>query len=226
MSTVAEQDVPCPSCGSPTSVELFYSLHAVRRPDHRQAVLDDTLQRATCPACGAAFRVAPQLVYLDPSRGQWILASPVEHAARWTGFEEAAEELFDQDFGSAAPAPVAAIGRRLRPRVVFGWAALREKVLADALGVDDALLEAVKAVVLLGGDTVALDDTELRLVGADDDALELARLEPGSGRHVESLRVPRSLLADVGGADWTAIRELVAGGLYVDVGRMLAEEAA
>jgi hypothetical protein len=74
MSLFRPETIDCPRCDTPVAFEVADSVNADLRSDLRDAILDDSFQRGTCPGCGVAFRVAPNLSYLDVSRGQYIVA--------------------------------------------------------------------------------------------------------------------------------------------------------
>lgn len=56
---------------------------------------------------------------------------------------------------------------------MFGWAALREKLICQDLGVDDTTLEFLKMAIMRDVERPPVaDETELRLTGGDVDTLE------------------------------------------------------
>ena len=65
MSRLHEQTPACPEGGKPVEVGVTSSVNATRRDDLREAILADRFQRASCPHCGAGFRLEPDLTYLD-----------------------------------------------------------------------------------------------------------------------------------------------------------------
>lgn len=221
MSTIQTIDTPCAVCGASLSVPLATNVNAQRRPDHRAAILDGSLQALSCPACGAANRVEPELSYLDQPRGQWILVEPYGRRGEWAALEEAAVAIFSRHFGPSAPPAAAAIGAELEPRVVFGWSALREKLWCRAADVDEASLELLKLVTLRARGGPLSDDLELRLVLADAEGLELAWIEEPGELEQERLRLPRALLAELEGPDWDELRDTLNAGLYLDLHRLV-----
>jgi hypothetical protein len=226
MSIIENEEETCPGCGQALRVDVIHSINGHRRPDLRAAILDDTLQRARCPHCEATFRVAPRFSYVDATRGEWILVEPASGLAEWKDLEEAAAEIFDRTYGPRAPALAREVGEMLQPRVTFGWPALREKLLCSQLGLDDVSLEVVKATILREGGELPLgDDVELRLVGADADALTLAWLDAGTGAPIEELIVPRARLRDAASADFEPLRDALTVGSFVDLHRVLVPVA-
>ena len=225
MSLMQSVSADCPACGTTADTTLVSSLNADRRPDLRQDVLDNRLQLCTCAKCGTEFRVVPQLSYIDFGRKQWILAHPVSELPRWQELDGTAKEIFDDALGARAPAPAQTVGRDISPRVVFGWPALREKLVCRELGLDDVELELFKIAVIRGvPKPPATDDAELRLVGADGDDLLLSWIVGETGAEITSLKVPRSLYQEIAAdsAGWAELRNELTGGTFVDLNRLLA----
>ena len=228
MSLFEPAEVPCPTCGATLTFDLVASVNADRRPDLRIAILDGSFQLTSCGSCGTTVRLPPTLVYVDMARGQWIMAKPVSEYPNWTALEALARQTFDVSYGKAASLPAQQIGRGLRPRIVFGWAALREKLLAAEEGIDDVALEQLKLSILREVTGAALnDDSELRLVDADADTLTLAWLVSDTERSLSTLDVPRSALDGLAGeAAWAPLRDRLAASTFVDTGRLLLAEPA
>ena len=225
MSLFKTTALDCPACARPLSFETVHSVNADRRPDLRAAILDGSFQRMKCPHCGASFRLDCDFTLLDIGRGQWIVAAPVAAIVDWQAREAQAREMFERAYGAHAPAVAREVGQGLRPRIVFGWPALREKLVVADLGLDDVALEAVKATVLrssgpIPGRAVA----ELRLVAADGDQLLLAWQRSYDGAAGDVLSAPRALhdqiVADAAGG-WAAFRAGFEGALFVDLKREL-----
>src|SRR5690348_16409270 len=126
MSLFVNAHATCKQCGKETDVRLAASVNAARRPDLRQEILDGTFQAETCPACGARLRLPVHLSYLDIDRGQWILAESIDLLPQWRDVEAEAHDVFERSYGSGAPTIAQEFGAGLRPRLVLGWAALRE----------------------------------------------------------------------------------------------------
>jgi ribosomal protein S27E len=225
MSRFQTGEVSCPSCGRALSFQTAYSVNADRRPDLREAMLAGTFQRIDCPHCTARLRLDPDFNVLDIARGQWIAAAPVAGIAQWKAREDAARALFERAYGTEASDMAQAIGKKLKPRITFGWPALREKLLAAAHGLDDIALEACKAAVMRGVKGLPVSAVSaLRLADVNGDRLVMAWLRSYDGAEGEAVNVPRSLhdkvLADVDGA-WAGFRRDFDGALFVDLNRML-----
>src|SRR5664279_3669620 len=144
MSLFKTIEIKCPACGVTTPFEAVHSVNADRRPDLRKEILANEFQRVQCGACDAPFRLDPSFNYIDLKRGQWIAALPVVELENWKQREDAARQTFALAWGEEARE----IGAGLRPRLTFGWPALREKILAREHGLDDVALEACKATAM------------------------------------------------------------------------------
>jgi hypothetical protein len=225
MSLFRSETLDCPRCDTPVAFEVADSINADRRPDLRDAILEGSFQKGTCPSCGVAFRVSPDLSYLDVGRGQWVLALPYELRPRWAEVEQHARDLFARGFGPAAPVSARLISERVSVRVVFGWSGLSEKLLCAEHGLDDAVLESLKISLLRHGEAVRLRaHSTLRLVAVADDALSLGWLVADEASPDETLVVPRELFEMVAvDAAWTALRADLAAGPFVDFDRLLVE---
>ncbi|MGE0859349.1 MAG: CpXC domain-containing protein [Gammaproteobacteria bacterium] len=230
MSLFEQQEVTCPACGTPQQVEIAFTLNATRRPDLRDAILERSYQRFACENCGQVFRPEPHLAYLDIRRNQWILAKAVTDVAQWSDFEAAARVLFDDNYGDKASEAAQAVGDTLTVRVVFGWSALREKLLIEAAGLDDVTVEYVKVLLLRALDETPLaDDAELRFESlGDDDVLRFVWYVGASETPVEEVEVSRALydLAVNDPEPWRALRETLSAGPFVDMNRLLVPEEA
>ena len=144
----------------------------------------------------------------------------------WLPRSGAAATQFARAYGSDAPDVAREIGARLTPRVVFGWPALREKLLVGDLGLDDVALEAVKATVLRASASIpGRAVSELRLVATDKNDLVLAWQRSYDGAAGPVFSVPRALhdriAAREEGDGWDAFRAGFEGALFVDLKREL-----
>jgi hypothetical protein len=217
----------CPACNTPVSFELVFSVAADRRPDFRDAILDGSFQREHCPSCGTTFRADPEFSYMDIGRGQYIGVWPASKWPQWRECADRTRETFDEMLGVGAPPEAREIGDALVARVVFGWAALVEKILCRQAGIDDVTLEIAKALVMRNAAEIRLPGAqELRLVRLDGDAPVVAWVNLADGRPSDASRVPRQLIAEIEAApeQWAALRERITDGLVVDLQReMLAD---
>jgi hypothetical protein len=225
MSVFHQATVACGKCGTANDVDLAASVNADRRPDLRSAILDGSFQALKCEKCGTALRLPAHLTYLDTGRGQWIVVDSFAALPNWKHAEAEAQDAYDVTFGLDAPDASREIGEGLTPRLVFGWPALREKLIAGDLGLDDITLELLKMSVMatVSGPPVA-DETELRLVGGDKATLRFAWFVSASEQQIATLKVPRGTYDDIvdDADDWDAMRADLAGHLFVDAKRLLS----
>lgn len=223
MSIFHPATMSCPSCGTDTTVQRTASVNADRRPDLRAAILDGSFQAEPCSKCGATLRLPPHLTLLHVRGAQWIMAEPVSLLAQWTQVEDEARATYAETFGDAAPPLARDIGKDLQVRLVFGWTALREKLIARDLGLDDVTLELLKIAVMRSVDGAPLsDETELRLTGGDEVSLDLVWVVAATERVLTGVTVPRILYDGIAAdADaWAALRDQFAGKLLVDLRRL------
>lgn len=219
----------CPKCGTKAEVQRVGSVNADRRPDYRTAILDGSFQAANCGRCGERLRFPPHLTYLDVGRNCWIAVEPASLISRWETIESEVFEVFDRGFGRSAPPAAQELGRSVRPRLVFGWAALREKLRCQDLGLDDVILELLKMAVMRQVNAApAADQTELRLMAGDGATLRLQWIESDSESALASLDVPREVYDEIGeyAEDWALARDKFSGVFLVDVGRLLIRASA
>ena len=227
MSLFHSETIACPGCGAQQRVEVASSVNADRRPELRDAILDDSLQRITCDACGAKARLAPHLTFLDVGRRQWVLTLPAADRVLWDSFERGALDVFNGSFGPEAPPAARALGEQIAVRVAFGWSGLREKLLCRQLGVDDVELELLKLLLMRtveAGDV--RDGAALRLIGATEEgALQIGWVEDDGEAVVDVLDVPRDLLDGIhaDGAAWDQVRAELTSGPFVDITKALVE---
>lgn len=225
MSVFHRATATCGKCGTTNGVNLAASVNADRRPDLRAAILDSSFQSLKCESCGTALRLPAHLTYLDIGRGQWILVESFATLPNWKAAEAEALAAYDLAFGPDAPEVSREIGEGLAPRLVFGWPALREKLVAGDLGLDDTTLELLKMslIATVPAPPVA-DETELRLTGGDDTTLRFAWIVSASEQEIATLEVPRDAYDDIADdpEEWEAARSDLAGHLFIDIKRLLS----
>jgi hypothetical protein len=213
----------CPVCGTETEVQRSASVNADLRPDLRDAILDGSFQAEPCAKCGESLRLPPHLTLLNLGRAQWIMVEPADMLEQWAEVEEEAQATYEESFGSQAPPAAREIGKELRARLVFGWSALREKLIARDLELDDVTLELLKIAIMRTVDKPPLSDqTELRLAGGDDRSLDFVWVVADTEAVLNRLAVPRGIYDDIA-ADteaWAPLRERFDGKLLVDLRRM------
>lgn len=229
MSVFYQATIECGHCQTTNHVDYAVSVNADRRPDLRAEILDGSFQSLACSSCGAALRLPAHLTYLDIGRGQWILVESHETLANWRAAEDEAKATFDLAFGPQTPDVTQAIGAELKPRLVFGWPALREKLIVGDLGLDDETVELLKMSLIASVDAPPLaDQTEFRLMSGDDATLNFAWLVSASEQQIAALAVPRGAYEDIvdDADDWAAMRASFDGQMFVDMQRLLSGSGA
>ena len=225
MSIFVSRSIACPACGAAVSFEMVHSVNADRRPDLRQAILARRFQRQECPACSNSFRLDPDFNYLDLARGQWIAAALVAVLGAWRQRESDTKALFARAYGKDAPDTVRALAERLRPRLTFGWPALREKLLIAAHGLDDIAVEACKATAMRGSEDLSFPAAaDLRLLMAQKDRLVFAWQDNADAELGEWIAVSRALHDEIVADDdgqWQLFKTGFDGALFVDLARDL-----
>lgn len=228
MSVFTQQQFKCPACDTPVDCELVHSVNIDRRPDLRDAILDGSFQRVECPTCGNSFRPDPEMIYIDRGRGQYIGVWPASRRGDWAACAAKTRETFDASFGANAPPSARQLGETFTVRVVFGWPALVEKLLAREAGIDDRTLEAAKLVVMRSGETTPVPGRrELRMMALQDGDPLLTWLGPAQDDDdtPATIHVPMALIEEIDAHpdEWKDLRDSVADGDVVDFQReMLA----
>ncbi len=170
-------------------------------------------------------RIAPRFVYLDVGRGQWIVVHPADEIARWPAIEREAAETFDAGFGSGAPPVARELAAEIEASVVFGWPAIRERLLAAELGIAAAPLELLKMLVMAQGPMFWDIEQELRLTGGDAATLRFDLIESATEAIVSSFEVARdgynSIVAEPDA--WAPLRALIADGMFIDMRRVMVD---
>jgi hypothetical protein len=224
MSLFKNVTMPCPACGKEIEFEAVHSVNADRRPDLRDEILNGKFQSISCDMCQFSFRLDPEMTYLDIGRGQWIAVHPFGSIGKWETLEGQARTAFNRSYGPAAPAAARELGAGLKPRLTFGWGALREKIFIQSQGLNDIDLELTKIAVLNGSDAVPLTaKTELRLADVQGNILVMAWVVAEMGEVAEKLAVPRGLYDEISAdqVGWKALRDELQDRLFVDMQRLM-----
>ena len=223
MSLFHPLNVVCPFCEAVVTMEAVGSVNADRRPDLRDAILEDHFQDTACNSCGESFRLQPQFNYLDAGRRQWIAALPAVRMPHYLEAEDEVSDLFDRSYGKKAPAAAQAVGRDLDVRITFGWPAIREKLLARANDLDDTVLELLKLDIIRRIPKAPLGPgIELRLTAIMERQLAFAWINAQAEDAIEELLVPRDWYDAIAGDDeaWKATRDRLEDGPFVDMQKL------
>ncbi|HVY14287.1 MAG TPA: CpXC domain-containing protein [Rhodopila sp.] len=231
MSLFQDVATQCPACKVALSYEMVHSVNADRRPDLRDAILDSSFQVLTCESCGENFRIEPQFTYVHMAGKQFLTVWPVSRIDDWVAMEKRGDDSYLSFYGPNTSEAAQQIGRELTRRTVFGWAALREKIVSAAAGIDDVTLELAKIAMLRWAEGLeAAYDVEMRLLGIGDDGnLVFGTYAPGEEVLKDVITVPKDLLSEIeaDAESWQPLRERLTEGSFVDAQRLqMATEPA
>lgn len=146
MSTFRPYPATCPACRHEWQVEVARGLHITRLPDIRERLLRGTFQVFTCPACNAPTVFEATVVYTDFDRNEYVAAETLA-SAHWQAAVARHETVFRDCFVNGPPI-AQDMGKRFKRRLVYGFRALREKLVLWDAKLDDRVVEAVKGDVL------------------------------------------------------------------------------
>lgn len=147
MSTLAAVTLKCPRCGAEVRGEVGVVVNLDQRLDLRAAILGRVFNTLVC-ACGERTLVVRTVAAIDFRRRQWIVCYPPFAEVHWLDLATAVQGTFERTLGT-----VPAGDRGAQPflvRVVFGYEALREKLVLFDAGLDDHAVEVEKVGVLAG----------------------------------------------------------------------------
>lgn len=225
MSIYRDRVLECPHCRHAESHPVALSLDADRAANERQAIMDGSFQRFTCPACGREFRADGPLIYLDFTDKLWFGVFPRTWEQTWWQYEQEPTLAFQRNVEENSPALVRSWAPGFRIRAVFGLQGLREKLLCHSTGIDDVILEAYKLQLLrtMGPHELSAR-ARPRLRAVDDDTLRLdvPRPEASQPSRVAQVAVARVELQRIEHEreEWTEILATLSAGPYVDLGRI------
>lgn len=223
MSLYSSMDVACSECGQRSTQTVYSSVNAARSPWLRDDVLAERLHVFECPFCRAEFVAETPFVYLDVPRGHWVVHYPPSWEDAYPTHEaDAGRLLREATSPPEAPERAATLLDGAQVRVVFGLAALREKLVGWDAGIDDAALEALKVDLLRSVEGLWFHPAgRPRLREASPESLTFAATSHEND-DVLQITIPRTACEDITGAPGFGplLSELRAG-RYVDVGRVL-----
>jgi hypothetical protein len=227
MSLFTSMNVQCPNCNETQNIKAVGSVNADRRPDYRDAILDESFQIVTCSKCATTFRTEPLFNYLEVAKGHWIAAMPARQMPDFLEIEDEVNATFSVSYGENAQTSARDIGKGLNPRLTFGWPAVREKILIESLGLDDVTVELLKLDLLRRlPDAPFAPGIELRVVAGDSDSLSFAWVNSGSEEVIQSFSANRALLDEITGnqAGWAKVRSQLTNGPFVDIQKLYMGE--
>ncbi len=223
MSLFHPLTVKCPNCEAYVMVEAVGSVNADRRPDFRDAIMDNAFQDTTCGACEHTFRLQPEFNYLDAGRCQWIAAMPAYDMPRYLEMEDVVADLFEKSYGAKAPKAARDVGDNLNVRMTFGWPSMREKLIAAANDLDDVVLEMMKLDMLRTMPSAPLaPGVELRVVAVTDVDLAYCWMRSDTEEVIQESVCPRGWYDGIA-ADpepWANLRSQLTDGAFVDMQKL------
>lgn len=160
MSTFRSYEATCPACEHRWTVELARGLHITRLPHIREQLVSGRFQVSPCPRCTSPTVFEATVVYTDFERHEYI-ACETAASASWQAAIARHQTVFRDCFEHGPPI-AQEMGKAFKRRLVYGFRALREKIVLWDAGLDDRVVEAVKG-DLLRGDGVAPRDVVLRI---------------------------------------------------------------
>jgi len=226
VSTFVPSTIDC-ACGERYLVEVANGLHISARPDVRQQILDGTFHRFHCPNCGATTNVDILLSFTDFPNRQWFTVAPSTALPHRKRYLELANTSYAQTMQSpTAPPLVQQWSGEMTRRLMFGLAALREKLVAFDAGLDDRVVELLKIQLLrdLRGNFAA--DDYFHLVAVAGDELTFEKRHPDG--MIRKVPIPRRLYDDLAATPNLAalIEQAFPDGLLFDYRAILAPEAS
>lgn len=227
MSLFVQMNLTCPSCKAVFTCKAVGSVNADRRADLRDEILENRFQIISCSECEHEFRLEPDFNYLDAGRHQWIAALPARQLRDHMEIAAEKQAVFETSYGSQAPSAAQSIGKTLKTRLVFGWPAMREKLILEELGFDDILMEVAKLDLLRILPSAPLrEGVELRLTGANDEFLDFIWVEASSEEVLNGFQVPRRLYDEIAAnpEPWVPVRAMLAAGMFVDMQKLFMGE--
>ena len=187
--------IRCKTCGHEGTAEVARGVNASRQPSVRDEIFDRTFHTVECEGCKRRLTLDKEFFYSDFDRGMFYLVKPKDLEPR---FRDGSAEL-NRRLKVARPARAADIyePRKASSRVVFGLDRLRENLLARNAGIDDRLLDVLKA-LLVSNEQLSPECTTagIQLESVTDDYLEFIA-EPQYGRDAQRARLPREAFASL-----------------------------
>lgn len=137
MSMKLPEELTCPYCNEPSTVELYQGVNVTVDPELKEKVFSGELFLFTCPHCGKKANLAMPLVYHDMERQVLIqLCHSEEEAKKYC--------LHDDDRDAMSEM----VKEGYSFRVVVGLNALKEKILVFDAGLNDIVVDLFKSIML------------------------------------------------------------------------------
>jgi hypothetical protein len=193
MSFFVHAKVACSACAHVYDADIAESLHISTRPDVREDILAGRFHRFRCPVCAAWTIIEKLLAYTDFERHHWFTVVPTVELPFLAQWREFAESTFRATMIERCPALVREeMAPRMLERLVFGLAALRDKLIALDHGLDDRVLEILKLELLR--ERGLLPDAHLacHLAAVSLDTLDFEIARPGTPPEIDRVTIARA----------------------------------
>lgn len=177
MSTFVPSTIIC-RCGEHYVADVANGLHISLRPDVRQQILDGTFHRFHCPNCGLTTQIEVLLSFTDFPKRQWFTIAPTTGLPWRRRYLEIAEQGFQSTMVNNAPALVVGWSSEMTRRLMFGLAALREKLITFDAGLDDRVIELLKIQLIRDLRGTFSPDDYFHLVEVRNDELRFEKTHP------------------------------------------------
>lgn len=134
MSIERKEVVKCPKCGKKDKVVIWQSLNGDIDPKAKQKLIDGTLFRFECKKCGLKINLDYPILYHDMANRAMVYYVKEESISK-------SENVFEQAENQMGNLLVG-----YKKRIVTSTNDLREKAIIFANGLDDRIVEIVKAI--------------------------------------------------------------------------------
>ncbi len=144
MSIYEVRTMGCGACGSVRTIKVVESANPNRHPPFLDQLLDRSLHRFPCDACGHIDVLEDPMLWTDAGVGLVAGMLPPSQRPGWAELEVAVTAGLAEPVRDEGPAFVRHWGAGVDIRLVFGLEELREKVVAAHAGIDDRAVELCK----------------------------------------------------------------------------------
>jgi hypothetical protein len=141
MSVFQPHSVKC-GCGASFVADLADGVNIDRLPEARAQIISGAFHRFNCPTCQRRMTIEKEFSYIDLARNTFIKVKPRHDRHLWKEASAALEEDLQR-----VPSVLSDVRGRTE-RVVFGLGELREKLIAEDHGIDDRMVEMLKALLI------------------------------------------------------------------------------
>ena len=130
MSTTGTKSVACPQCGASSEVKVFKTVNVTTDRNFREQLLSGEMLHFHCPNCGHDAQLRYPMLYNDINNKFMVYFIP--DAAK----DKVTDEALEKEYGELAG---------IRRRLVGDFNELKEKIHIFESGLDDRVIEVVKA---------------------------------------------------------------------------------